>query len=118
MDSAKPTYGDHLIPPPNGLFETLDEYRPITDFVALRTPVQRMEFFFLTKDITKPPLVERYPDRLSDFPVKCTNHCITPIYSPCLGFWNALTRFIFNILGIFQNECDFDDRLNWIDFEN
>ncbi|XP_016976891.1 uncharacterized protein LOC108042911 [Drosophila rhopaloa] len=118
----------HLVPPPNGLFETLNEYSPNINYVDLRTPKkeekivgdQELAFFFLTEDITKPKAKKSctYGEHCLARPlipvtVNWDNSCVTPTIAPCLGLWNALLRFSFNFLGIFQNECDMSDGRCW-----
>ncbi|KRK05804.1 uncharacterized protein LOC26535685 [Drosophila yakuba] len=115
--------------PPNGLFE-IPPPPPRPDYVAMRVPVKsirigmwrkeevlldkQLEFFFKTRAVRKPKVSHSEEDSqlvFSKIPDRCDVGKTSG--APCIGFGGALLRFVFNLLGIFQNECDMDDNLRW-----
>ncbi|XP_043659325.1 uncharacterized protein LOC122623978 [Drosophila teissieri] len=134
--NLQPKPSNDFVVPPNGLFEIpAPPARP--DYVAMRVPVKsirigmrrkeevlvdkQLEFFFQTKAVGKPKVshpeedvqlvFSKPPDSLCKPPERYDVGKISG--APCIGFGSALLRFVFNLLGIFQNECDMDDNLRW-----
>ncbi|EDV45457.1 uncharacterized protein LOC6555571 [Drosophila erecta] len=119
----------HFVVPKNGLFEIPDPpLRP--DYVAMRTPeksirpsmlkkeevlVDKELKFFKAEDISKTKVnqLEEEPQLVFSEPSERLDVVQTSGVAR-IGFGSALLRFVFNLLGIFQNECDFNENLGWI----